>query len=228
MSSSTVATLKEQGYSLYGFKAVQASGGGAPLVWFKYDQDKLLQNTNVEWTESFSAYNSTSQIISGGQIRSNNVIDANLDDLITIDLAGNLSHSKRGVKRAISFLNDAAQQFTVGISQLVNGKTNELCAFPILGSQASRVITPITKIALIFSTDTIKTGTVITKAMSSGALIDLTGVGSREVTFDVKEGWGPKEGSWLTTFEAFTNMSRLLIESQDSNEVKLSEKLLEL
>lgn len=221
-----VAGLKQQGYSLYAFKAVKASGAGEPTVWFKLDKEKLLTTNQITWTEEFQGYNSTSQVGPNVVINASNTIDTDLGDLITIEKdSGNLSNSTDGLSGAVSFLNQDTQQFTVGINQKVGSESNILCAFPILGSGSARVITPITKIALIFSTAQIVTETVITKAMSSGALIDLTGTTSRSVGFSLTDGWSaPSQPSWLSTFNAFTSMSSLLIESSSTQELEIQEK----
>lgn len=214
MSSEDVAILKAQGYSLYAFKAVKASGDGAPTIWFKLDQNKLLTNTKIQWQEVFSGYNSTSQIAPRTTIETSNTTSTDLGHTIQIDTAGNLTDTTNGILGSVAFLNNAQQQFTVGISQEVGGQSNVLCAFPILGNGASRSITPITKILLIFSTEVIKTETVITKALSSGAFIDLTGVESRNVTYSVNTGWAPEEpgAPWLQNISALTDLRPLLIE----------------
>lgn len=218
LSPKDVAELKKQGYSLYGFKAVEASGGGEPTVWFKLDTNKLLTSTTIEWEEEYQGYNSTSQISDDTVITATNTIPTDLGNLITIEnSSGNLADTTNGLPGAVSFLNEDSQQFTVGINQMVDGESNTLCAFPILGSGAARVITPITKIALIFSTAQIVTSTVITKAMSSGALVNLTGVNSRTVDFSLDQGWTAGGASYLSTFNAFTSMSSLLIESPSNS-----------
>ena len=99
-----------------------------------------------------------------------------------------------------------------------------MCAFPILGAGSARVITPITKIALIFSTEKIETATVITKAMSAGAFIDLTGTDSRVVNYNIDEGWSAKGGNWLKNFNAYTDLKKLLIENTSAREKALSER----
>lgn len=228
ISPQDVADLKKQGYSLYGFKAVEATGGGEPTVWFRLDTNKLLTSTTVDWEEEYQGYNSTSQISDNTVITASNTTATDLGNRITIEQgSGNLADTTNGLPGAVSFLNMDSQQFTVGINQMVDGVSNTLCAFPILGSGAARVITPITKIALVFSTAQIVTSTVITKAMSSGALINLTGVNSRVVDFSLNNGWtAPGGGSYLSTFHAFTSMSSLLIESpSNSLDKQLVEKL---
>jgi hypothetical protein len=223
LTPDTVKGLKNQGYSLYAFKAVKGtSAGAAPTIWFNLAKEKLLTETKITWTEQYGGYNSTSQIEPNTVIESSNSVDTNLGNIIKIDESGNLRQETGGPQGAVSFLNNDIQQFTVGISQVVNGENNILCAFPILGSGGARIITPIVKIALIFSTAAVKTSTVITKAMSSGAFIDLTGVSSRSVDFSLNLGWSATNSPvWLGTFNAFTDMRAMLIESSSSEEEAL-------
>ena len=72
ISPADVAELKRQGYSLYGFKAVEATGGGEPTVWFKLDPQKLLTTTTIDWQEQYQGYNSTSQISDNTVITASN------------------------------------------------------------------------------------------------------------------------------------------------------------
>lgn len=224
ISPDDVATLKSQGYSLYAFKAVAASGAGSPTVWFNLPAEKLLTNTTITWTEDFQGYNSTDTIDPNTVITASNTIGTDLGQLITIDIAGNLSTTDGGEDEAVSFLNQDTQQYTVGINQVINGESNILCAFPMLGAGSSRVIEPITKIALIFSTEQIVTATVITKAMSDGAFIDLTGVSSRSANYSVDKGWSANGATWLNEFNAFADLKALLIDSSTPQEKKLSAK----
>ncbi|MDP2575292.1 hypothetical protein Q8W40_24055 [Vibrio penaeicida] len=221
ISNNDVAYLKENGYSLYAFKAVQAAGNGAPTVWFKLEKKKLLTKTFIEWEEDFSGYNSLSQIADKTVITTSNTIDTDLGNLITIDTNGNLSNTTDGSKASVSFLNKDTQKYTVGINQMVNNEVNTLCAFPILGAGAGRVITPISKIALIFSTDKLKTSTVITKAMSPGCFIDLTGTTDRTVEYSTDNGWSANGASWLKTINAFEDLKSLLIESPSKSSEEL-------
>jgi hypothetical protein len=225
ISPEDVKILKAEGYSLYGFKSVAASGDGSPTVWFNLPAEKLLGTTKITWQEEFQAYNSTTTIAPKIKIEASNTIKTDLGELITIEAgSGNLDSSSGGVDGAVSFLNNDSQRFTVGINQLVNGVSNILCAFPILGAGSARVITPITKIALIFSTEQIETATVITKAMSAGAFIDLTGVTSRTTDYSVNNGWSAGGGTWLKNFNAFTDLKKLLIENTSREEKAISER----
>jgi len=225
ISPTDVKILKDEGYSLYGFKSVAASGDGSPTVWFNLPSEKLLTKTVIKWEEEFQAYNSTSTVAPKVTIEASNTIPTDLGELVTIEKgSGNITASANGVDGAVSFLNQDTQRFTVGINQMVNGKSNILCAFPILGAGSSRVITPITKIALIFSTEQIVTATVITKAMSAGAFINLTGVSSRDTNYDINTGWSAGGATWLKNFDAFTDLKKLLIETTSREERALSER----
>lgn len=208
--------LKDLGYSLYGFKSVAATGNGAPTVWFNLSYE-LLTRTQITWEEEFEAYDSTSTIIPNVTIQAENTIATGLRQLVTIEKgSGNIASTTNGSDGTISFFNNDTKQFTIGINQLVNGQSNILCAFPILGSGYSSVITPINKIALIFSQQRIPNATVITKAMAAGAFIDLTDATSREVNYDTNTGWSAGGAVWLKNFDASTDLTSLLIEDPNS------------
>jgi hypothetical protein len=228
ISGDDVQYLKDNGYSLYGFKAVEGSGKGQPTVWFKLDKKNLLGTTKITWQEQYQGYDSTSQVSDSVQIVASNTIKADLGNVIVIDDSGNLTSKSGGTSTAITFSNQAKQKFTVGINQVVNGEANILCAFPITGSGSARQITPITKIVLIFATDVINTGTVITKAISSGAFIDLTGTNSRTVDYSTDNGWSANGASWISNFDAMADMADMLIDSHSNAEKAIMEKYREV
>ncbi|OMQ09750.1 hypothetical protein [[Flexibacter] sp. ATCC 35103] len=225
LNQEDVRILKSEGYSLYGFKSVNASGDGSPTVWFNLPAEKILGSIKITWQDDFQAYISTNTIAPKTRIEAMSTVETDLGQLVSIERgSANLEVSTDGIHGAISFLNKDSQRFSVGISQVVNGRSSILCAFPILGSGSSRVITPVPKIALIFSTEQIEIGTVITKAMSSGAFINLKDNNSRVVNYNVDEGWSADGGPWLKSFNAFTDLKKLLIENASREELALSEK----
>lgn len=225
LSPEDVRVLRNEGYSLYGFKSVTAAGDGSPTVWFNLPGEQILGTIRITWNDDFEAYNSYTTIAPKVRIEAINSVPAELGQLVTIENgSGILEVSTDGPEGAVSFLNKDSQRFTIGISQSVNGRSGVLCAFPILGSGSARVIMPVPKIALIFSTEQLQTGTVITKAMSSGAFINLTGTNSRAVSFNVNEGWNAGGGTWLKTFDAFTDLKKLLIQNASREELALSER----
>lgn len=211
LSSPTIAALKTQGFSLYAFKAVQSTvQGGAPLVWFKTDD--FLPSTKVVWQEQYQAYISSSQIIAGGSVNAQNAIDMDLGNTAEVDQYGLLNSTSGGTEAAISVLNQSPHPWTTGISQVTNGEANPMCAIPLNGNMMD-VVAPIERVLLTFATNTVDTGTVQYKCFSSGALIDLTAVQTRGLTFDINQGWSWGAGTWATSVLPNASLVPLLITS---------------
>lgn len=226
ISPKDLQILKSEGYSLYGFKSVICSANGSPTVWFNIPVEKLLEKTIITWQEEFHAYNSISTIAPQVKIEPKNITPTYLGQLIKIEKgSGYVLSGKGGDDGAISFINADYESFTIGVKQMVNGVSNILCAFPILGTGYSRIITPINKIALIFSTERIEVGTVLTKAISAGSFINLTGANTRVVDYFTNEGWKANGEVWLKNFDAFTDLKKLLIENSNSEEKAGGEKV---
>ena len=228
LSSETVQKLKDGGFQLYGFKAVKASGRGVPLVWFATAQ--YLVNTNVDWSENYQAYISSQLNPNHGDVikpcRSTKLkADAktkaisacssqiiNLDEQMIVDKYGNTSVLRGGEVGAISIVNQAQTQWTCGISQAVATPIpNPLFAFPLYGNN-KLVITPIKKVLLMFASEPVNTGTVVVESSGSGILVDLTGVQSRDLTYDINNGWGPTDQVWAKIIRVTSDITQLLIE----------------
>ena len=209
MSANTIAALKTNGFSLYGFKAVQtSSGGAAPTVWFQ--SNAFLQTTQVQWSEQYQAYISDSQIIANGVITANTAVDIDLEQTADADAVGNLTVDEQGTPSAISIANQSSVQWTAGISEMVNGVANPMCALPLFGNMLE-VIAPIEKVLLMFASTTVDTGTVIYKGFSAGVLVDLTAVQTRSLTFDINNSWNWGGAGWGTAVPAQADLVPLLI-----------------
>lgn len=214
IASADLDILKKDGYSLYAFKSVETSGSGGVTVWYTLDSNDLLSKNEVSWTDDYEAFNSISNIENNVQIIAGNSLSAQLGNLISISTNGNLSKSTDGFQGSISYINNASKMYTVGYIQNVKESNNITCAFNILGGNASRIIVPVNKVALIFSPASIELGTVINKAMSSGILIDLEGAENnmRDVTFKTSDGWTSNTQTWASNFISFTDLRTLLIQ----------------
>lgn len=217
MSQATVDGLTASGFNLFGFKAVQAAaGGGAPLVWFQTKEFGL--KTTVSWEEQYQAYTSLSAIIANGQITEANSYDIGLGQTLNVTSTSgtgtvDVTHGTAG---AISISNGIKSQFTCGISQTqADGTVAAMCAFPLYGLNLD-LIAPIEKVLLMFSTSPVNTGTVIEQAYSPGILIDLTGENSRDVSYDINEGWSWGGSSWAAPVNAGDSLVPLLIENSAS------------
>lgn len=214
MDTKTVQALSNGNYQLYGFKAVKTTlGGGAPLVWFQTTD--FSTGTNVSWSESYQAFTSSSTAIANGQVTASFSVDADLGDTLEVtDKTGIGEVQQEGPSDAISIHNNTNVPFTTGISQMVNGDPNPLCAFPLYGGGLN-VIVPIEKVLFMFSTVPMDTGTVIEKSYTPSILIDLTGApgNCRTVTFDINNGWSWGGYNWAHQYPAKFDLVPLLIDN---------------
>lgn len=205
----TVRDLKGGTFKLYGFKAVSSSRtDGVPVIWYK--TGTFNTSTKVSWVTKYEAYVAQSEDIPNGQITASASVG--------IDLAqqwnyrpGSTEVVNKGQKGAISILNQTKEKYACGISELVAGVSNPLCAFPLYGGNMD-AMAPIQKVLLMFATDVFTTGTVIYQAFGPALLIDLTANNSRGVSYDINEGWGWGNESWAKSYEATSNLTPLLIE----------------
>lgn len=212
LSSDTVDKLKNGGFALYAFKAVKSTvGGGAPLVWFK--TTSFLTTTQVAWQEQYQAYISTDEIIANGKITASANCDINLGQSAYVSTNGNMTPVSTGTEGAVSILNQGSNPWTTGISQFNNGKPSPLCAIPLYGTMLD-VIVPIEKVLMMFASNTVNTGTVIYKAYSSGLMVDLTANPTRQVAFDINNGWSwSGGGTWASKVQANDDLVPLLVTS---------------
>lgn len=210
ISQENVTTLKQQGFKLFGFKAVNVSvQGGSPVIWFETNQ--YLASTDVKWEEKYQAYISQdTQISPQTVIQASNSADIDLGQTMTISTTGSLNVTKDGSTNAVSVVADTGVSWTTGLNQLVDGVPKPLCAVPILSGFLDQFV-PINKVLLMFATRPFVSGTVIVQAFSPGILVDLTGVGSRKISFDIAKGWGPTEQTWVKSVPVNANLTPLLI-----------------
>lgn len=215
MSAETVNRLQELGFYLHAFKAVQSMTPGAPLVWFTLNPEDYSEKTQITWQVEYEAYTSRSKIIPNGRVSSSFSAHIDLGHTLTVlpNRGGGGDVTAGGPERAISILNKTDVEYVCGISQKVEGKSNPMCAFPLLGGGNKDVIAPIEKILLMFSTSPLNTGTVIYQAYSEGVMIDLTSANTRAVKYEVNKGWSWGGFNWARKVEADENLVPLLIDS---------------
>lgn len=212
-SGDTVAQLNQQGYLLYGFKAVQTSQkGGVPVVWFAFNSatTPFLSSATINWTEQYQGYVTNAQAITNGQIRGETSWDMTLGQVVDVT-TGDVTDG--GTPSALSLNNLSSNPFTCGISQVQGGVPTPMCAFPLNGNHMD-VIAPIEIILLMFATQVNNTGTVIEQAFSQGLLINLTSAQQRAVSYDINKGWSTPGGQqgWATTVQANADLVPLLID----------------
>lgn len=221
MPQATADTLNQNGYQLYGFKAVSGPAGGKPVVWFATGNYGL--NTRVQWTESYRVFTSRNTNVGPNtQVSVDNDYPAGLNDVLTVTSpTGTGAVADGGPEDAISVVNATSTPFTCGISQLQSdGTYAPLAVFPLFGNTEDEMV-PVEKVFLMFASPTVDTGTVIEKSFSSGILIDLTGapqdgsgVVTRNVSFDINSSWSDNEQTWGTVLPPNTALVPLLIQGQ--------------
>ncbi len=206
ISPEDVAILQEQEYSLYVLALANKASGGAPILWSRVEEENLSPNTKITWAREVQESNSLNQM----HTNTLNDSDTTLTDQTTVKKdTGQLFISANGVNKAITFKNLDHHQYDDGSSQSSRQEDSVLSAFPAHRNDGN-IVGPLNQIALIFSAEPFETADVITSAMSSGVLIDLsdTEVTIREVLFSVSRGWSTKTAPWLDTFnsiDAFLN-----------------------
>lgn len=194
MTDATINGLQQDGFNLYGFKAVQGPPSGRPLVWFA--TNLFSEKTVVQWTESYQAYTSNvGQLAPQTVVTASASYDVELGQMLNVtNPQGTGAVSQGPDTQAIAIYNQTATPFTCGISQKQgNGSYSPLCAFPLPG-QDEDLIVPIELVFLMFSTHPVNTGTVIEQSYSPGVLVDLTGSTQQTVIYDLNQGWTPQPG----------------------------------
>jgi hypothetical protein len=209
MTDDTVARLQKNGFTLYGFKAVRTAGSGVPVIWFQTTSFSLT--TSVQWTASYQAYTSHSQITPGGQVTAVTSYDIGLDQVLAVsDPRGTGEVGPGGNPGGISILNETRTPFTCGIAQQLEDAYAPTCAIPLFGGFLD-VIVPVEKVFLMFSPVSMDTGTVVERSSGPGILIDLTGVSGRTVGFDADNGWSwAGHAPWAKAFPPNQELAPLL------------------
>jgi len=216
MSGDTVTKLGDNKFSLYGFKVVQASSSGSPVVWFKTNDFAL--NTIVNWTESYEAYTSQSEIIPNGTIVADASYPASAGQTLTVSNNMGIGDVANAVGtgamlQGISILNKTQHPFTCGISQQgPSGTYTPICAFPLFGNNLDLIV-PTEQIVLMFSSMPMVTSTVTEQAYGPGILINVTDPRTRSVKYDINQGWSwEDQADWAQVLDPNQSLVPLLIQ----------------
>ncbi|MFY1110482.1 MAG: hypothetical protein AB3K77_02180 [Methanosarcinaceae archaeon] len=201
--------IKNHALKMYAFRAVKGPSGGKPLVW--YSVENIQETMKIDWDDNFGAFispNKTSyNICVHGHFATRKTIA--LGQRMVIDEVGNAIVDTKGEAGTICILSHHNEEYTCGISEHEGPNFNDFCLFPLLQSYLCR-ITPVAKIALIFSQTTIRTDNVVEKATGPGILIDFTNETERKVEY--------RHGKWIAdtngsqeAFESGQSLSQFLI-----------------
>ena len=210
MSALTVDALANSGFSLYSFKAVQcADRAGMPVIWLQ-SQD-FGMHTTFAWTDQYQAYTSPDRVHSGTGVAATNQYPITVGQVLTVDnRSGTGIVTTDGVPDAMAFRNTTNVQLACGLMQQHGDVAAPLCRLPLYGGEM-QIITPLSSVLLLFSTQPGNVGDVIARSYGPGILIDLTGVALRNVSFDVNDGWSWGSFTWAQSVPAGTYLAPLLI-----------------
>ncbi|MEY4249982.1 MAG: hypothetical protein RJA87_1615 [Pseudomonadota bacterium] len=216
LSADTVAKAKALGFKLYGFKSVKASSNATqPVVWFK-DTD-YLQTNRIDWSEQYQAFTSLTDPIGGGAISALTSANADLGQEADVDQYGNITvkNSTPGLvtdnsAQAVTIINTSDLPFTAGLASVQNGVSKAMCAMPLYGN-TSNFVAPIEKITLMFASDNVNTGSVVSRTYSQALQIDLTASNTRTVAFDINTSWSWGNEAWGTLIPRGENLQPFII-----------------
>lgn len=226
LSAQTIDALKNANYALYVMKAVKYGfkgvpfrptngaefvtpgyGGGASLAWRVLAD--YLQRTSIQWETAVEAYVSASPITDQQRIVPGSETSVALGQTVKVSAGGGLSVASGGGEGAVAIVNQGVSSWTCGLAETARGGPAPTCAFPLYGG-AMVVLTPQDRVLLMFTSNLLPTGSVITTAYSSGLLVDASG-GDRSVSFDINQGWSAGAAAWATTVAPEADLSLLLV-----------------
>lgn len=192
LDDETLTALHDQKQTLSGYKGLKTGQqGGASTVWIA--TNNFSRTTQISWQEQYGAYIDNSQVLSGGVIvdASNNK-EMNLGQTLEVNGSGVVKVVGTGTVGDIDVKNTDSKPWISGMTEVVNGSANPLCAFPLNGLY-SIVMEPIETILLTFRGGPVNTGTVEEATSSQAIKIVLSGENpSAAISFNINEGWDTK------------------------------------
>ena len=216
MSVDSANALYDGNFHLYVFKSVASpQSGGTPLVWIATRD--FSTKTRVAWQTDYRAYTSESKIEPQSQIIIKYSAAIRPGYILTVDSdEGTGTISSGGEKDSISFLNNTTTPFTCGTSVAQDNTSSPCCAFPLYAN-VMNVITPVEEILLMFSSQKLKTGTVLERTDAQSILVDLERDTERSVTYNIEEGWSAGGWIWARIIPPNTELAPLLVKSGDTS-----------
>ncbi len=228
MNADTLKDLKESGYFLYGFKAIESSNpNGKPVLWLKTSE--YMENTTICWEENYGAYVSTVDPTANIAGRVDRPI--RLGQMMHVDGNGICTVKSDGFPGSMSIYNEGMRQFVCGISENIgNKKFKPICCFKLHGKNEVS-IKPLPRVLLVFSPENIAENTVVEQLSGPGILIDLDDANVREVSYFTNKGWIWNDEVWAEEIAAGSEISPFLIiqlqkgKCQQRPEVALRKKI---
>lgn len=205
MDSSTRNFLKEQGYSLYAFKGVDAGAGAQSTVWITVTGSTLYDNASItiSWEENFYTGQTSTQVSGGAVVSGINPYKGGGQQAAPLALGK--VYIYEGVDWNSNPDNGEADAFTVvntppqvnsfymtqkSTSSSVPADQQFIVVKQILGSSGLATFKPIQVVSFILSSEAEQVGTIITQAFSPGAIVSLpSGQFTATISYNENTGW---------------------------------------
>ena len=193
LTDTTIAAIKDSGYSLYGMQAFNTTNAsGKPLIWLAVTD--LGQNMVIEVPPGEQVYVSSSPLVPNGLVDVWKTAPVNPGQTATLDDANGapaLTVTEGGDSAGVTLANRSAAPYTMGLAG--RGWLSDEFA-PIFGATVhgnnEDFVAPLAQILLTFSTEGSVRGTLVERSMSQSLLVNmnLTGM-DYAVAYDIDKGW---------------------------------------
>lgn len=222
MTPETVITLIEGGFVLQAFRAVRCSNRSARgLLWRLHRQ--LSAINYLRWSQDLGAFTSFDQVELGRRVAPGFSVPMAPGQRLEIGTGG-LGTVLDASGKSLIFNSTLDETITCGLSGTAG--TDPFCAIPLLPGFAETV-EPVSQVVLLFGSRPADPGTVVESPLeltgssaqqrlgtSPGVLVDLAGVGQRQLSFDIGTGWQWGGGSWARPVSSTADLTPLLIQAR--------------
>jgi hypothetical protein len=205
---STVDFFKAHGYTLFGFKGIQAGGGAASTIWLTIGGNQLYNNTQqvITWQENYYIGETSTQISGGANVVGSNPYATGpvaLGKEYTYTGSWNSLPTTGPTPDAFAILNSQNQLNNFYVTQQVAaGGTSQqayIVVQQVTGSGGSDDFVPVETVAFILANNQQQVGTIITQAFSAGVVATLIGAStSATLSYDINNGWTSSDSSIQT------------------------------
>ncbi len=206
LDADTRKFLEDGEYSLYVFKGIDAGKGAASAVWLKLGGSTVYGQgiVGISWEETYYVGETLTQIQSDAVISGVNPY-MNTKNTVPVTLGNsylyqgttwNQNPIVAPTESAFWIENQPSQVNSFYVSQKSSlggtGADDFIVVQRILGNGGTASFTPIEVVAMLWTTQPVKKGAIITRAFSAGAVITMVGTTSADIAYDKDKGWiGP-------------------------------------
>ncbi len=213
MSRESYEECVESGLKLYLFRAVQAPGPGRPLIWRKTTD--YGQYTTIRWCNTFTVYTSRQPVPEYGEGIDNYIpVPVDLGNRLVITSESGTGDLKHGqTPRGVEAENKMDQKFSWGLADPNASDSGMLYCFPLFGNSTTP-LAPVDKVLLTWWQADLRPGVYISSVFGrAGLLVDLDATSSREVGYDINNGW-QAPGAWASVQPEGTTTQSILIDTE--------------